>query len=310
MSEPWLVSEPELKLELELESESGAELHRPPTLSLFIPVRRTGGVDVEAYRTALRTAVAVAREEQVTVKAASLGYHAFNTLVPLALFVLLGLSAFGRLGPVVTAASSALGVSGGEVESLLSSTTDAGSGRLRAAALAFLILAWSATRTFHTTNAAFDEVYGTREQGSLVRTVEEIAIATVTTPLAFALAAGFGVVLSLAVDGAVWLVLAPALSFVALALGFFPMYYVFPGVDITPREAVPGAVLAAAIWTVSAVLFRIYAGFSQSVHLYGVVGGLLLLLTWLYVGGLALLLGVVVNAVLGGRVDPDVIWRP
>jgi membrane protein len=54
----------------------------------------------------------------------------------------------------------------------------------------------------------------------------------------------------------------------------------------------------------------VYAGVSRSVDLYGVVGGLLLLLTWLYVGGLALLLGVVVNAVLAGRVDPDTVWRP
>ncbi|MFD1513856.1 YihY/virulence factor BrkB family protein [Halomarina rubra] len=267
-------------------------------------------MDRRAYRTAIRTVVAVAREEQVSVKAASLGYHAFNTLIPLALFVLLGLSALGRLDPALSTLSSTLGLSTGQLQSMLTSTTNATGARLRAAVLAFLILAWSATRTFHTTNAAFDEVYGTRRQGSLLRTVEEVAIATVTTPLAFALAIGLGVVLSLVVKGILWAIVAPIVLFLALVVGFFPMYYVFPGVDISPREAVPGAVFAATLWTVSAVFFRVYASVSQSVHLYGVVGGMLLLLTWLYVGGLALLLGVVVNAVLAERVDPDSVWRP
>ena len=244
------------------------------------------------------------------MKAASLGYHAFNTLIPLSLFVLLGLSAVGLLGTVTSSLSSAVGLPAGQLESMLSSTTNGAGARIRAALLAFVILAWSTTRTLHTTNAAFEEVYGTREQGSLIRRAEVIAIATVTTPLAFALAIGLGVVLSLVIKGVFYTVLAPVVLFVALAVGFFPLYYVFPGIDITPREAVPGAVFAAGLWTASAVFFRVYASFSQSVHLYGVVGGLLLLLTWLYVGGLAILLGVVVNAVLAERVDPDSVWRP
>ena len=266
-------------------------------------------MDRGAYRTAFRTAFAVAREEQVSVTAASLGYHAFNTLIPFGLFVLLGLSAAGQLGAVTSTLSSAIGLPAGQLESVLSSATNGG-GRLRAAVLAFLILGWSATRTFHTTNAAFDRVYGTREHVSLAQRARNVALATVTTPVAFTLAIGLGVVLSLVVKGLLWAVLAPVVLFVALVGGFFPMYYLFPGVDITPREALPGAVFAAGLWTVSAAFFRIYASFSQSVHLYGVVGGLLLLLTWLYVGGLALLLGVVVNAVLAERVDPDSVWRP
>ncbi|MWG34356.1 YhjD/YihY/BrkB family envelope integrity protein [Halomarina oriensis] len=267
-------------------------------------------MDTGAYRTALRTAVAVAREEQVSVKAASLGFHAFNTLIPLGLFLVVALSLVGGLEQALSTLSSVVGFQSGQLQSLLFSTTSAQSGRLRAVVLAFLILAWSVTRTLNTTNTAFDEVYGTRERGSFLRRVEEVAIATVTTPLAFSLGIGVGVVLSLLVQGTFWALLAPVVLFVALVVGFFPLYYVFPGVDISPREALPGAVFAAGLWTVSAVFFRLYATVSQSVHLYGVVGGLLIFLTWLYVGGLAVLLGVVINAVLAGRVDPDSVWRP
>jgi membrane protein len=267
-------------------------------------------VDTDAYRTALRTAVAVAREEQVTVKAASLGYHAFNTLVPLALFAVIGLSVVGGLETVLSELAAASGLPADRLREALFATADGATGRLRAAALAFIILAWSATRTFHTTNAAFEEVYGTRGDGSLARRIEGIAIATATTPFALALALALGVGLSLTVDGVAFAVLAPVALFVVLVVGFLPLYYVFPGVDVTVREALPGAVFAASLWTISSAFFRVYAGVSRSVDLYGVVGGLLLLLTWLYVGGLALLLGVVVNAVLAGRVDPDTVWRP
>jgi membrane protein len=36
----------------------------------------------------------------------------------------------------------------------------------------------------------------------------------------------------------------------------------------------------------------------------------LLVLSWLYVGSFALLVGVVLNAVIAGRVEPDETWVP
>ena len=57
------------------------------------------------------------------------------------------------------------------------------------------------------------------------------------------------------------------------------------------------------------MFFRLYVTLSSSVRLYG-VAGVLLVLSWLYVGDLALLLGAATNAVLGGYVDLDADWLP
>ena len=87
------------------------------------------------------------------------------------------------------------------------------------------------------------------------------------------------------------------------------MYYVLPEVDgVSVREILPGALFAAVTWTVASVIVRLYATASSSVALYGAVGGPLLVMTWLYVGGLALLVGAALNASLAGRVAPDAEW--
>lgn len=88
------------------------------------------------------------------------------------------------------------------------------------------------------------------------------------------------------------------------------MYYRFPGERVAVREALLGAAFSAVVWMLSSLLFRAYAATSDSVGLYGVAGAVLLVLTWLYLGGLTLLFGAVLNAILAGRVDVDDGWLP
>ncbi|MFC6837408.1 YihY/virulence factor BrkB family protein [Halomarina ordinaria] len=272
--------------------------------------RLRSALDSERLPETVRAVVGLAHERRVTTAAASLGYHAFNTLVPLALFLVIGLSLFGEAETLTRLVSTALGVGSASAESAVRSLSENASGRRRAAVLAFLILAWSAVRTFRATNAAFVSIYGERDGLSVVERAVDVGLATVTIPLALALVAGLGVAFTLAVDGVFWRLASPFLLFAALAVAFFPMYYLFPTDRVTVREVVPGTLLAAGAWTLSALLFRVYASVSQTVHFYGVVGGLLLLLTWLYLGGLAILLGAVVNAVLAGRAAPSDEWLP
>jgi hypothetical protein len=94
--------------------------------------------------------------------------------------------------------------------------------------------------------------------------------------------------------------LAGFVSIVGLALAFYPLYYFLPMDDVTLREAIPGAVFAAIGWTVLQTGFRIYAAQAGG-SAYGVIGAALLILTFLYFGGMILLIGVAINAVLAGR---------
>jgi hypothetical protein len=98
---------------------------------------------------------------------------------------------------------------------------------------------------------------------------------------------------------------APVVLIGGLSVTFLPMYYIFPDVDIAVREALPGAVLAAVGWVLLQVGFRAYTRIAGSYEAYGVLGGVLLLITFLYFGGLVLLVGAVVNATLADRLADE-----
>jgi membrane protein len=82
-------------------------------------------------------------------------------------------------------------------------------------------------------------------------------------------------------------------------VAFFPIYYVFPDVDVTAWEILPGVVVAAVGWALLQGLFQIYVAHSTAGGT-DIVTGIMLLLTWLYFTGVVLLLGAVINAVRGG----------
>ncbi|MBQ3866563.1 MAG: YihY/virulence factor BrkB family protein [Clostridia bacterium] len=77
----------------------------------------------------------------------------------------------------------------------------------------------------------------------------------------------------------------------------FGLYYVLPAVEQKPGEALPGAVFAVSIWIVVALLFSTYVDrFDGYSALYGPLGGIIVLLTWLFLLNAILLLGAQVNA--------------
>ena len=257
-----------------------------------------------------RTVLAVAREAQLTLMAASLAYYLFGVLLPLALFVVIGLSVLGggSLQWVVEFASGTLLPSGTQVPRAILANTG---GQLRAAVIGGAILAWSAFRLFGALDGAFAAVYDTREHTSLVGRVLDSLLVLLTVGIAMAAMVGLGIgLLLVAPDRSVVRVFGPVFLLVTLTAVFLPTFVLLPEVDVPLAQALPGTLFAAAIWTISAAFFRFYATLSESVQLYGIAGGVLLVLTWLYVAGLAVLVGAAINAVLAGHVDPDAEWLP
>jgi membrane protein len=285
-----------------------------------VTVTRTDPVELA------RATLAVANERNVRVTAASVAFYAFNAVIPLALLVFVAFTVVG--GPDVVQRAVALVVGGdpGRVGAIVDRVSDDPPGRTRAVVVATGVLTWSAFRLFQAVNGAFADVYGTRKRTSIVEAVVDTLVVLVTVPVAIVVVAFVGATVSLradaladastavgvgagVVDRAV--ALAPygsVLLFAVLLVSFLPMYYVFPDVEVSVGEALPGAVLAAGGWTASAAAFRLYLDVSPNP--YGLAGAVLLLLSWLYVGGLLLLFGVVVNAVLGRRVTADDDWLP
>ena len=253
---------------------------------------------------------AAAHEERISVAAAGMSFHALNALVPLVLFVLVSASTFGRLATVSRVVELLAGPKATQVQSLLRRVTRETSGRTLAVVIALVILLWSGLRLFSVANETFTSVYGTHERRSLLNRVRDVLLAFTTVVGGVVLAVVLGVTLTFALQGLAVAVLTPLALVALLTVVFLPMYYIFPEPEMTIRLALPGSLFAATAWTVSGLALRVYASASTSVQLYGVVGAFLLLLSWLYVGGFVLMVGVVLNAVRGGHVDPDERWVP
>ena len=92
-----------------------------------------------------------------------------------------------------------------------------------------------------------------------------------------------------------------ALVMLAVAL----IYWIAPNIDVPFRFISPGSVAFTAVWLLTAVAFGIYvANFGSYNKTYGTLGGVVVLLTWLYLSNVMLLLGAEINATLAELKDP------
>ncbi|WP_129114325.1 YihY/virulence factor BrkB family protein [Halegenticoccus tardaugens] len=247
------------------------------------------------------TAKAVVREVQereVTFLAASISYYAFISLIPLlvlAFVVALFVGGESLQREIATLAGRYLLPEG---EQLVRSAVDNQTGQGSVGLVSFLLTTWGALKLFRGVDTAFSRVYGS-DTGGIADQVKDGLL--VITSIAV------GVLGVFVVSAAISLVEVPFIGVVSsllllatLIAAFFPLYYVFPDVDVTPREVLPGTVFTAVGWAVLAGLFGVYADLAGG-SVAGALGAVLLLLTWFYFGGTLLLVGAVINAVSGDR---------
>ena len=75
------------------------------------------------------------------------------------------------------------------------------------------------------------------------------------------------------------------------------IYYVAPDVDQDYVWITPGALVATLLWLLGSLAFRFYVvNFGSYNETYGAIGGVMVLLTWLYMTGLAIVVGAEMNA--------------
>ena len=255
---------------------------------------------------AVRAVVVRVQATEVTFLAAAVAYYAFLSLLPALLLLLVVASALG--GDAL--ADALVGAAGGFLtpagETVVRNAVSNAAGRSGATLLGLVVLLWSVLKVFRALDIAFLKVYGSEAPASLVAQVRDglVAVVGIGAGLAAMIAIGALVAstrLQLLVDLFGILVLPAVLSVV-----FLPLYYVFPDVEMSVAEALPGAVFAAVGWTALQAGFQIYAANAAQYETYGVLGGVLLLVTWFYLAAVVLLVGAVVNVVLAGRHTPGV----
>ncbi|WP_436907657.1 YihY/virulence factor BrkB family protein [Halosimplex marinum] len=258
---------------------------------------RAGGREAVAVA---RAVVALVREREVTFLAAGIAYYAFVSLLPALMLLLVVASTLG--GPdlaaeVVAATGNVLSPVGQDL--VRSALVDA-AGAAPATLVGVGLLVWSALKVFRGLDIAFSRIYGTETAESMVGKVRDAAVALGAVAVGLAALVAVGVAVGYAGVALVGL-LGTAALVVVLTVVFFPLFVVFPDTDAGLAEALPGTVFAAVGWTLLGTGFRLYAGMAGQFDVYGVLGVVLLLVTWYYAGATVLLVGAALNAVLADR---------
>jgi YihY family inner membrane protein len=273
------------------------------------PIFRVVTGYVDRTVTVVRGVAGGAQSDRITFIAAGLAYYALISLVPLLLLALVITSVVGGGALVETVVAAASRTLGEGIGTALADALSGAAGRGGATVFGLAVLFWSGLKLFRGLDIAFSEVYGDPGPTSIVAQIRNatITLGAVVAGVAATVAigtviAGLGIAATVEGYDSVGLVGTTALI-AALSVAFLPLYYVLPGTDVSVREAIPGALFAAVGWTALQTGFRLYASVAESYAAYGLLGGVLLLVTFLYFGGLVLLLGAVLNAVLAGRTD-------
>jgi membrane protein len=112
-----------------------------------------------------------------------------------------------------------------------------------------------------------------------------------------------------------WTLLGWLLTFLAVTLALDVLYYLAPNANIPFKWVTPGGFMAAILLLVANQVMRFFvADVFHYDQLYGQLGAGIVLLTWLYVIGLVVLIGIQMNAVLaqmvGEHEDREIVQSP
>jgi membrane protein len=268
------------------------------------------------WRSAKR-AVKEFREDNLTDSAAALTYYSVLSLFPalVALVSIVGLfgdprSTTRALGELASqlGPTSATGTLRSTIESLTAH---------RSAAGVLLVVGigaslWSASGYVGAFIRASNAIYEVREGRPFWKLRPLQLLVTLGMVLMLALVAIMLVVsgpVASAVGGAIgasdaavtaWNIAKwPVLLAVVLTM-FAALYYVSPNVRLPGfRWITPGSLLALAVWVIASAGFAFYvAHFASYSRTYGALGGAVTFLVWLWIGNIALLLGLELNAEL------------
>jgi membrane protein len=252
-------------------------------------------------------------EHASTDSAAQLAYYAMFSLFPF-LFFLATLTAWLPLGGAMNELMNRLsdlmpGDALAIVQQQVSALLDRPRPRLLTAGLALTL--WSASRGMDALRKALNLAYDVKESRSIWRT-QALALATTVAVSALVLASVAMILLGgqaglwlaehahVAIEFLwVWSWLRWPVTALVFMLAVAVSYYVLPDVRQEFRYITPGSVASTVLWLLSTWAFTQYAEHFGNYNVtYGSIGGVVLLLTWLYISGFVLILGGEMNAVI------------
>lgn len=255
-------------------------------------------------------------EDELSTRATSLSYYFLMALFPMFLFLVSLVGVFAGPGSqlrenIITALGQlAPGSASDLVHNVVNQTFTNSSGiKLAAGILGAL---WAASGGMSAVVTSLNVVYQTQEGRSWWK--RNLTIVGLTLALALlmilsivlvlyggkigqliAAHVGLGNVFRLA-----WKILQWPVTFAAMFFSYSIVYYFAP--DLEERKwywVTPGAVVGVAVWLIASFGFRIYLHFFNTYSAtYGSLGAVVILMLWLYITGLAILIGGEVNWVI------------
>lgn len=239
-------------------------------------------------------------EKNVTFMAAGIAYNAFLSVAPILVVLLVVVSAIGGglEQQIVTLARESLP---GPIADVVAQVFEGGAADPAASIVGLVVLIWGTLKLFRGLDTAFSEIYETTAKNSFSDKLVDGLVVFVVVVIAVVITVGLTALFA-ALSGVIPYigVLTPLVLVGGLLIAFLPMYYRFPDADLGWREVLPGAAFAAVGWAAFQALFQVYLAFSGGGS-DSLFGGIVVVITWLYFSGLVLLLGAVINAVLGGH---------
>ena len=254
-------------------------------------------------------------KDEVFDRAAALSYYLLFALFPALLFLtaLVGLLPWDIMDQLMEQLDRAL--PSDIVQKTFAEITDgAGKGIV---SLGVVLAFWAASSGMAAVMSALSAVYGVRDRRSwwqqrLVALGATLALA-LFTPAALLLLL-FGEELGSAAAGwlgmgplfeLVWTLVRWPLTVTLAGIGVGLLFRLAPAAQVRRRWLSPGAFFAVAAWLAMSIGLKLYVAQVGSYSVtYGSIAGVILTLLWLYLSGLALLIGAELDAELGRAPAP------
>ena len=263
-------------------------------------------------------------DDDIMGLAAQTAYYFFFSLFPLFLFAAPLLAVIGDKQKIIEQVMGTLAgtLPGDAIELVRGVITDVvlAEGAPGLISVGALLAAWAGSNIFNGLIDALNRAYDVKEGrkwwkkrllalAAVVASGIVIVVVTSTMLAGERIARWIGGLLQLG-DRTVmiWTVVQYPIAIVLLIGTAWLIYYFLPNIRQDPRQVFVGAIAATVVWVIVTLLFRAYVvNFGSYSKTYGTVGGVIALLTWMYLSMLVLLAGGELNAEIHhgtGAVEP------